>query len=87
MVAFLARWEQRNVSAGRLTLPSSEYYLDESDPDITVLRRRDNSFVAAFSAIGATRENIVEVVREDLKERVLDYPAWLVQAAEIVRHN
>jgi hypothetical protein len=28
------------------------YYLDESDPDIVVLRRQDGSFVAAFSAEG-----------------------------------
>jgi hypothetical protein len=65
------------VSTGRLTFPSPDYYLDESDPDITVLRRRDDSFVAAFSAMGATREGIMEVVREDYRERVLDRPAWL----------
>ena len=41
------------------------YYLDESDPDIVVLRRQDGSFVAAFSARGATREGIVEVAKED----------------------
>jgi hypothetical protein len=27
-----------------------DYYLDESDPDILVLRRQDGAFVAAFSA-------------------------------------
>jgi hypothetical protein len=42
-----------------------DYYLDESDPDIVVLRRRDGSFVAAFSAQGATREGIVEAAKED----------------------
>ena len=41
------------------------YHLDESDPDILVLRRGDGSFVAAFSAQGATREGIVEAARED----------------------
>jgi hypothetical protein len=41
------------------------YYLDESDPDILVLRRQDGSFVAAFSAQGATREGIVEAAKED----------------------
>ncbi|HET7272581.1 MAG TPA: hypothetical protein VFI90_16030 [Rubrobacter sp.] len=41
------------------------YYLDESDPDILILRRRDNSFVAAFSASGATREGICEAAKED----------------------
>jgi hypothetical protein len=42
-----------------------DYFLDESDPDIVVLRRQDGSFVAAFSAQGATREGILEAARED----------------------
>ena len=46
-------------------LPKFYYYLDESDPDILVLRRQDGAFVAAFSARGATREGIVEAARED----------------------
>ena len=33
-------------------LPEFYYYLDESDPDIVVLRRQDGAFVAAFSAQG-----------------------------------
>lgn len=41
------------------------YYLDESDPDILILRREGGSFVAAFSASGATREGITEAARED----------------------
>jgi hypothetical protein len=41
------------------------YYLDESDPDILVLCREDGSFVAAFSASGATKEGITEAARED----------------------
>jgi hypothetical protein len=45
--------------------PKFYYYLDESDPDIVVLRRQDGSFVAAFSAQGATREGIVEAAKED----------------------
>ena len=45
-------------------LPSS-YYLDESDPDILMLYRQDESFVAAFSARGASRESIVEAAKED----------------------
>jgi hypothetical protein len=45
-------------------LPKS-YYLDESDPDVLILRREDHTFVAAFSAQGATREGIVEAARED----------------------
>ena len=46
-------------------LPNFDYYLDESDPDIVVLRRQDGAFVAAFSARGATREGIVEAAKED----------------------
>ena len=42
-----------------------DYYLDESDPDIVILRRQDGSFVAAFSAIWATREGIAEAAEED----------------------
>jgi hypothetical protein len=42
-----------------------DYYLDESDPDVLVLRRQDGTFVAAFSAQGATREGIVEASKED----------------------
>jgi hypothetical protein len=46
-------------------LPKFEYYLDESDPDIVVLRREDGAFVAAFSAQGATEEGIRETAEED----------------------
>ena len=35
---------------------------------IVVLRRQDSSFVAAFSARGATREGIVEAAKEDYKK-------------------
>jgi hypothetical protein len=45
--------------------PKFDYYVDESDPDIMILRRQDDSFVAAFSACGATNEGIVEAARED----------------------
>jgi hypothetical protein len=51
-----------------------DYYLDESDPDIVLLRRQDGSFVAAFSARGATREGIVEAAREDYR-RLLEASA------------
>ncbi len=30
-------------------LPKFDYYLDESDPDVVILRRQDGAFVAAFS--------------------------------------
>jgi hypothetical protein len=46
-------------------LPKFDYYLDESDPDILVLRRQDGSFVAAFSARGAAKEGIAEAANED----------------------
>ena len=46
-------------------LPKFDYYLDESDPDVALLRRQDGAFVAAFSASGATREGIVEAAKED----------------------
>jgi hypothetical protein len=47
-----------------LLLHKFAYHLDESDPDVLVLRRQDGSFVAAFSACGATREGIVEAAKE-----------------------
>ena len=43
-----------------LHFPKFNYYLDESDSDVVILRRQDSSFVAAFSARGATRGGIVE---------------------------
>lgn len=45
--------------------PKFDYYLDESDPDIVILRRQDGAFVAAFSAWGATKEGIREAAEED----------------------
>jgi hypothetical protein len=46
-------------------VPKFGYYLDESDPDIVVLRRQDSSFAAAFSAQGTMREDIVEAAKDD----------------------
>jgi hypothetical protein len=43
------------------------YILDESDPDIVVLRRQDGCFVAAFSASGATEEGIRGAAIEDFR--------------------
>ena len=60
------RQRGRREESGEETLfPKFDYYLDESDPDVLVLRRQDGTFVAAFSASGATREGIVEAVKED----------------------
>jgi len=53
-----------------LWFPKFDYYLDETDPDIMILRRQDGSFVAAFSASGATREGIDEAAREDYWELI-----------------
>jgi hypothetical protein len=55
------------VSKDVLLLPKFDYYIDESDPDIVILRRQDGSFVAAFSARGATREGLVEAAKEDYR--------------------
>jgi hypothetical protein len=51
-------------------LPKFDYHLDKSDPDVAVLRRQDGSFVAAFSARGATREGIQEAAIEDYAKLV-----------------
>ncbi len=45
------------------------YVLDESDPDFAILRRSDNSFLAAFSPMGATQEEILRAAEEDLLMR------------------
>ena len=52
------------VMEEELELPPS-YYLDEADPDVVVLRRQNGTFVAAFSASGATKEGIVGAAEED----------------------
>ncbi len=46
-------------------LPKFDYYLDESDPDVVILRRQDGAFVAVFSARGATTEGLLEAAKED----------------------
>jgi hypothetical protein len=52
---------------GALLLPRFDYHLDESDPDVVVLRRQDSAFVAAFSARGATSEGILEAAQDDYR--------------------
>ena len=47
-----------------------DYYLDQSDPDVVILRRQDGSFVAAFSARGATKQGILEAAKEDRRELI-----------------
>ena len=56
---------------GEEMLPKIDYYLDETDPDVVVLRRQDGAFVAAFSARGATTEGIVEAAKEDYRQLLL----------------
>ncbi len=55
---------------------------DESDPDVMVLRRQDDAFVVAFSARGATKEGIVEVVKQDYKALLRQNAGALGLAAE-----
>ena len=59
-----------------LLFPSFNYYLDESDPDIVILRRQDDSFAAAFSARGATKEGVIDAAKEDYSELMQDQSAW-----------
>jgi hypothetical protein len=53
-----------------LTFSMFDYDLDQSDPDVLILRRKDGSFVAAFSARGATKGGIIEAVKEDRRELI-----------------
>ena len=48
-----------------IRLPKCDYHLDYSDR--AVIKRQDGSFVAAFSARGATREGIREAAEEDYR--------------------
>jgi hypothetical protein len=73
---------QREVSTEDLLFPLFEYHLDESDPDIVVLRRQDDSFVAAFSARGVKREGIIEAAREDYRRLVQVHMARHAQKGE-----
>jgi hypothetical protein len=53
-----------------LKFPVFNYYLDESDPDIVILRRQGGAFVAFFSAQGATKNCILEAAKEDYRALV-----------------
>jgi hypothetical protein len=61
--------------------PRFNYYLDEADPDILVVRRQDGAFVAAFSAQGATREGILEAASEDYRWHASHLRAGLQRAS------
>ena len=56
-------------------MPAFNYYVDGSDPDMVILRRQDDSFVAAFSARGVTDEGVIEAANEDHSEFVRDHSA------------
>jgi hypothetical protein len=58
------------ATARESLFPKFNYYLDESDPDIVILRRQDASFVAAFSARGVTKEGLIDAAKEDYRELV-----------------
>jgi hypothetical protein len=60
-----------------LLLPKFDYHLDESDPDVLVLRRQDGAFVAAFSARGATSAGIVEATKEDYRALLREHAGRL----------
>jgi hypothetical protein len=62
--------DRHERTQGAEALPE-HYYLDESDPDVLILRRQDGTFVAAFSAQGATREGIVEAAKEDYYQALI----------------
>jgi len=70
------------VSKEELLFPSFGYLLDESDPDIVVLRRQNDAFVAAFSARGATREAIREAAQENYRALVGEHARSGDPAAE-----
>ena len=61
----------------RLALPNS-HYLDESDPDVVIMRRQDDAFVAAFSARGATKEGILEAAKEHYRELLIHHKLWVL---------
>ncbi len=70
------------MSKKELSVPKLDYYLDESDLDIVILRRQDSTFVAAFTAQGATKEGIVDAAKEDYRLLVEAYAARESQSTE-----
>jgi hypothetical protein len=75
----------REVSTEDLLFPVFEYHLDESDPDILVLRRQDDTFVAAFSVRGFTTEGVIEAAKEDYRE--LLRVRWARQTHDTEQHK
>ena len=62
-----------------LRFPKFDYHLDESDPDVVILRRQEGAFVAAFSASGATKGGIVEAAKKDYRELIRPHTNPLAQ--------
>ena len=73
------------MSTEDLHFRSLEYYLDESDPDVVILRCQEGAFVAAFSARGVTREGIVEAAEENKAE--IEEGMGVEQALIFVGHH
>ena len=68
-----------------LPLPMFDYHLDESNPDVLVLRCQDGSFVAAFSARGATKEGILEAAEDDYRALLREHAGTLDLKSEARR--
>jgi hypothetical protein len=66
-------------------LPKFDYYLDESDPDIVILRRQDGSFAAAFSARGVAKESIIKAAEEDYQALIRANADLLTRQQEAVK--
>ena len=77
----LGNYHQRD-HVDELKFPGFSYYLDESDPDVVVLRRQDGSFVAAFSVAGVTKEGIIEAANEDYRTLLEAHAGSLPRATE-----
>jgi hypothetical protein len=69
-VALTSGWRKQELEVEEFRFVKFDYYLDESDPAILVLRRQDGTFVAAFCATGATREGIVEPAKADYRDLI-----------------
>jgi hypothetical protein len=64
-------------SESPLLLPKFRYALDESDPDVVLLRRQDGAIAAAFSARGATKEGIRQAAEEDYRALLREHAGSL----------
>ncbi len=66
-----------------ILFPKFNYYLDESDPDIVILRGQDDSFVSAFSARGVTKEGVIQAAKEAYRGLLIrDHRTWQGKTTE-----